>query len=130
VTYANLFIENDSEILRGNNVLVDGTFDCDESPIKSVQPGEGLDSMIDRFDKSTNVSWPFSSAGWTTTFANDFRQDFFSSGNLGSQSTPIQHIEAVHGKWRLDFNSQKYGTTGSVWLNMKTLKVSKAIEHK
>jgi hypothetical protein len=131
LVYTNFFIENDSEILRGDSTLVDGTFACDESVIQKAQPNEGLDSVIERFDKSTNTAWPFSSADWTTGFFHDFRDGFFDSGEyLGNQVTQIQHIEVANGKLRLDFNSHKFGTVGSVWLNLKTLKVIKATEHK
>ncbi len=111
-------------------MLDDGTFEWGERRINKAQPAEDLNSVIARYDKSTDVSWPVSGADWQTTFFNDFREDFFDSGNMGNQATQIQRIAIAHGKLRLDFNSLKYQTTGSVWLDLKTLKVKKAVEYK
>lgn len=127
LTDTNLFFETDSQILRSGSELVDGRFVCEESPIKIAQPGEDLNSVIARFDQSTNTPWPSS---WTTQFLNDFREDFFDDGYMGDHSTQIQRIAIEHGKLRLDFNSLKYRTTGSVWLDLKTLKLKKAVEYK
>ena len=130
LVYTNLFFENDSQILMGGSQLSDGTFDCCESVLKKALSTEGLDSVIERFDKSTDGAWPCSGADWMTTFGDDFSEGFFNSGNLGSQTTQIQRVEIADGKLRLDFSSLKYQTTGSVWLDLNTLKVLKSVEHK
>lgn len=130
LTYTNFYIENDSEILSGSSVLADGTFDGCESVIKKALPGEGLDSVIGRYDNSADTAWPPHGASWFSNFRGDFREDFFSSGNLGSQSTQIKRLEVADGKLRLDFDSLKYRTAGNVWLDLKTMKVLKTVEHK
>lgn len=131
VAYTNIFFENGSEILRGDNILTDGAFSCDESAIKAAQPGEGLDAVIEQFDRNTNGSWPFFGNLWLSNFRDDFRGGFFAPvHNMGAESTPIQHCGVENGKLRLDFKSEKYGTTASVWLDLKTLKITKAIEHR
>lgn len=131
VTYTNIFFENGSEILRGGNVLVDGAFTCAESAIKTTRPGGGLDAVIEQFDRNTNGSWPFSGVHWLSNVRNDFRKGFFAPvHHLGNECTPIQHFEATNGKLRLDFKSKKYGTTGSAWLDVKTLRVVKTAEYK
>jgi hypothetical protein len=68
-------------------------------------------------------------ATWEAAFNNDFGEDFFSSGNAGSQSTQISLLAVADGKIRLQFYSLKYRTTGSVWLDLNTLKVLKTDEH-
>jgi len=130
VTYTNIFFESSAGIFRGGNVLTDGTFDCDESVIQKAQPGENLEAVIERYDKTADGPWPLSGAVWISTFQDAFRENFFYSGNLGSQSTPIQRVVVENGKLRLDFKSQKYGTTGNVWLDLNTLKVCRAVENK
>lgn len=131
VAYTNIFFENGSEILRGDNVLVDGSWACDKSTIKTTQPGENLDAVIERFDQNTNGSWPFSEVHLVSNFRDDFRGGFFDPvHSLGDECTPIQRFGVANGKIRLDFKSEKYGTTGSVWLDLKTLKVEKSVEHK
>jgi hypothetical protein len=130
LTYTNLYFETDSEIFKGDNVMNDGTFNWDESMIKQAQPGEGLDAVIDRFEKNVGGAWPFSHTHGESRFSDYFQDDFFSSGNLGSQSTPIQRIEVSNGKLRLDFNSQQYKTTASVWLDLKTFQVRQIIEYR
>jgi hypothetical protein len=129
LTDTNLFIETGSEIFNGDTEINDGTFSWTEGLIKKAQPGEGLDAVIDRLDKDDSGSFPFYPASWTTSFGDYFQEDFFSSGNLGSQTIPIQRIEVGNGKLRLDFASLKYGITGSVWLDLKTLQVRRAVEY-
>jgi hypothetical protein len=129
LTHTNLYVENGSEILSCGSVLVDGVFDGCESVIKKAQPAENLDSVIDRYDKSADSAWPLYGATWEAAFNNDFGEDFFSSGNAGSQSTQISLLAVADGKIRLQFYSLKYRTTGSVWLDLNTLKVLKTDEH-
>jgi len=129
-TETNLYFETDSKIFVGDNVLCSGSFGCCESLIKQAPPGVGLDGVFDQVDKATGGLLPFPQVCWETFFGDCFRENFFSSGNLGAQSTPIQHIAVADGKLRLDFNSLKYGTKGSVWLDLKTFKVRRAIEYR
>lgn len=129
VAYTNIFFENRSEILRGNNVLLDGSWACDESTIKTALPGEKLNGVIERFDRNTSGSWPFSGIHLVSNFRDDFRDDFFAPvHSLGNECTPIEHFGVANEKIRLDFESEKYGTTGSVWLDLKSLKAEKAVE--
>jgi hypothetical protein len=126
--YTNLYFETASGIFRGDNVIWDGTFTWDESLIDKAQPGEGLDSVIGRIETNTGSGEPFPHIYGRSWFGDYFPEEFFSSGNVGSQSVPIKRIKVANGKLRLDIDSLKYKTMASVWLDLKTFKVRQAIE--
>jgi hypothetical protein len=130
LTYSNLYVETESEIIRADNVMTDGVFDWAESLIKQVQPGEGLDAVIKHFETNTNGSMPFCQAFWESNISGYFQNGFFSKNGWMDIDMEIQHIETSAGKLRLHFKSPAYGTTGSVWLDLKTGKVLKAVEDK
>ena len=133
--YTNLFIETGSEIVRGDNIIdggefFDGSFTWDESVIKPGQSGERLDALIEQFETNRSSVWPFKHTHGESRFGHYFRRDFFSSGNMGAQSIPIQHIQVSAGKLRLDFDSWQLGTKGSVWLDLKTFAILKTVEYR
>ncbi len=130
LTYTNLFVETHSQIVRADNVMYDGIIDWDESLIKEAQPGEGLERVIDQFDKATGGSLPFYQAQWEINVSSYFRDGFFSIKGWMHCSIEMQHIEISNGKLRLDFTSPAYKTKGSVWLDLNKGKVLKAIEYK
>jgi hypothetical protein len=70
--YTNYFMETDSKILRAGNNLVDGVFDCQESPIQKAQPAETLDSVIGRYEKLDDDTLPFSPGNWLVRLADRF----------------------------------------------------------
>lgn len=128
LVHTNLYFETDSGIFRGDVVIWDGTFDWGESMVGRAQTGEGLDSVIYRIETNTSSAWPFPHVHGESRFGDYFRDEYFSSGNMGSQDVPIKRIQVANGKLRLDIDSLKYKTTASVWLDLKTFEVQRAIE--
>jgi hypothetical protein len=126
--FTNLYFETVSGIFRGDNVIWDGTFSWGESMVERAQTGEGLDSVIHQIETNTGSAGPFPHVIGISRFGDYFRDDFFSSGNMGSQSVPVKRIKVDNGKLRLDIDSLKYKTSASVWLDLKTFKVRKAVE--
>jgi len=126
VVCSNLFVETDLEIWSGDNSLWDGAFACGESLIKKAEPGEDIDAIIRRFDQMDGGSLPFSQRQWETALSNHFRKEFFASTNhLGNSVTLIQRIAIDRDRLRLDFTSERFGTTGTAWLDAKTHKIWK-----
>ena len=127
---SNLFIEAGSQIIRGDNVIWDGTFEWDESMIEQVQPDGWLAAVIEGIETNAGSAWPFPHIHGETRFEDYFSDGFFSSGNLGSQNIPIQRIEVSNGKLRLYVYSWKYKTMGSIWLDLNTFEVRRTIEYR
>jgi hypothetical protein len=130
LVYTDLFIETGSEIIRGDNVIWDGTFDWDESMIKRTLPSGGLAAVIEGIETNAGSAWPFPHIHGETRFEDYFPEGFFSSGNLGSQSIPIQRIKISNGKLRLYIDSLKYKTTAGIWLDLNTFEVRRTIEYR
>ena len=130
LTYTNLYVETDSQIIRADNVMYDGIFNWNESLIKRAQPGEELDAVVNRFETNTNGSLPFSQAHWECNVGGYFRDGFFSIKGWMHPGMEIQHIEVSNRKLRLDFKSPACKTKGSVWMDLNKGKVLEAIEYK
>ena len=128
VVHTNFYFESSAGIFAGDSVMFDGMFDCDESLIKNAYPSEDLNGVIQRFEKVEAA--PFNHVHWEIRLRHYFPEGFFQIPGVMHGSTEIQSAETTNGKLQLDFNSQKYGARGSVWLSLKTLKVVKAVEHK
>lgn len=128
LVYTNFYFETGAGIFAGDSVMSDGMFDCDESLIKNAYPGGDLNGVIQQFEKIEAA--PFNHVHWEIRLDNYFSKDFFQILGVMHGGMEIQSAEVTNENLQLDFNSQKYGARGSVWLNLKTQKVTKAVEHK
>jgi len=127
VVHTNFYFEAGAGIFAGDSVMFDGMFDCDESLIKNTYPGEDLNGVIQRFEKIEAT--PFNHVHWEIRLNNYFQKGFFRKDDW-KVDIQIQREKVTRGKLQLDFKSPEFGTTASVWLDLKTLKVVKAVEHK
>ena len=126
--HTNLFFETEAGIFNGYNTIDDGAFSWGESTAGRLPPGEGVAAVIDRFETNADSAWPYNHGFGQSFFGPYFRPDFFASHNMGSQTVPIQRIEVGHGTLRLSIDSLKYPATASVWLDLKTFEVRRAVE--
>jgi hypothetical protein len=128
---SDFYVENDSGIFGVRSILFAGTFNWHKSLIAKANPNEDVNAVINRFERSINGWWLLER--WEqTSFSSYFREWFFYPHVTVSfiGATAIDHNEVASGKLRLDFTSPAYKTKGSVWLDLKTWKVLKAVEYK
>ncbi|HSY43033.1 MAG TPA: hypothetical protein VK811_03925 [Candidatus Acidoferrum sp.] len=125
-TQTNFFFETDSGIFSGDSALWQGNFDCGESFIDKAGPGEDLNDVIAHFDRLENI---FIGTFWTVPLRDYFRDEFFARFGFEG-STQIQSERIVRGRLELDFNSYRYETKGSVWLDLGTFVVRDAVEYR
>jgi hypothetical protein len=128
LTNTNSYIQTASAIVSGEATMLGGAFAWSGSLINQAQPGEKLEELINHCEKSDGGLWPFGQRVWENSFRNYFRDEFFSSDSLGAADIPIQSISVAHGKLRLNFDSEEYRTCGSVWLDLETFNLARAIE--
>ncbi len=131
------YVEAEKEIVGFGKDLFAGTLSWRENLIPNTVPGKGVSGLIQQFNElnsapdSIHERWGASIMSGID-LSPHFRDCFFYphkwSTNLGT--TAIDHVEGADGKLRLDFTSPAYQTKGSVWLDLNTRKVLKAVEYK
>jgi hypothetical protein len=126
---ANLYVETDAGIF-GMCLPLDGYLRFDASLIHQVAQGENLDALIDQFKKQITPSLVLKPAIHGIDLRSPLNPWFFTAVPYGSQPgcATIKHIKLDGKKLQLDLVSPTGVYKASVWIDLKTWKLVKAVE--
>jgi len=130
------YVETDLGIVGVMGGIFVGTIIWQDNSIMQATPAIKLNDLIEQFDRQINMQSAAARAAselWMKTrmnFRSYFRDWFFYQevGASMSGSTLIQNVEVHGGRMRLDFTSEALHIPGSVWIDLNTWKLVKAVE--
>jgi hypothetical protein len=131
------YVETDLGIVGVMGGIFVGTIIWQDNSIMQATPAIKLNDLIEQFDRQINMQSAAARAAselrmkTRMNFRPYFRDWFFYQevGASMSGSTLIQNVEVHGGRMRLDFTSEALHIPGSVWIDLNTWKLVKAVEY-